>query len=498
MTFAEYTQYDGLGLAELVKKGEVSALELVETAIERIETHNPKINAVIHKMYDVAREAAQGDLPDGAFKGVPFLLKDLLGNYAGEPIASGSRFMKDYRPTVHSELVKRYLATGVVVVGKTNTPELGLVPFTEPEAFGATRNPWDTNHSPGGSSGGSGAAVAAGFVPLASGGDGGGSIRIPSSACALFGMKPTRARTPSGPSPDDNWAGLTVQHVLTRSVRDSAAMLDATMGADIGAPYYAPPPQRPYLEDVRTPPDKLKIAFTSLPFMGKTVDSDCKKALTTAVALLRELGHEVVEAAPQIDGKALSIAMLTMLAGKTSANIDEMAALVGRKPKRNQFEVMTWALYVYGKSISANQYAKAITILNAAGRTIAPFFETYDVLLTPTLATPPAVIGSLQPTDAEKRQLELLGRLRAGWAMKAAKMIEQFAETSFEYIPYLPVFNITGQPAMSVPLHWNDVGLPIGVQFVGRYADEATLFRLAGQLEQAKPWFDHRPSGYCI
>ncbi len=493
--FPEYHKYDGLGLAELIRTQKVTPAELVEEAICRIEAHNPKINAVVYTMYDQARTAAKGDLPDGPFKGVPFLLKDLIATCAGVPTSGGNRLLQHIPRPRDSEMVSRFKAAGVIILGKTNTPEFGLLPYTEPEALGATRNPWDPNRTPGGSSGGSAAAVAARMVPLAGGTDGGGSIRIPSSCCGLFGLKVTRGRTPTGPDVGEVWRGFGFEHVITRSVRDSAAMLDATAGADVGAPYVAPPPVRPFLQEVTTEPGRLRIAFTAQPFFGRSVHDDCKKGLEATVRLLQQLGHEVIEAAPQIDGEACAIAFVTILAGETRADIEWTARLAKRKPSLADFEATTYALGLLGKALSASECANAARLLQITAREVGRFFEQYDVLVTPTLSQPPVPIGALKPSGGEQALLQLIGRLNAGWLMSALGVIEPLAAKTFDFVPYTPLFNVTGQPAMSVPLHWNNAGLPIGMQFVGRFGDEATLFRLAGQLERAQPWFDRAPAG---
>ena len=492
-SFSDYGKYDGLGLAQLVRKKEVEPSELVEEAINRIEKLNPQLNAVIHKMYDLAREAAEGDLPDGAFRGVPFMLKDLLAAYAGVPMRSGSRFHQDFVPDHDSEIVRRFRVAGVIVVGKTNTPEYGLVPVTEPELFGPSNNPWNLTRTTGGSSGGSAASVAARMVPLAHGNDGGGSIRIPASCCGLFGLKPTRGRNPLGPDLGEAWHGLACDHVLTRSVRDSAAMLDATAGPDVGAPYYATAPSRLFLDEVGVDPGKLRIAFTAKPFLGDFVHEDCVKGLEMTVKLSEELGHEVVEAAPQIDGKAFARAFLTMVCGETRADVEEAEALFGRKASSRDFEPGTWAVGLLGKRLRAAEFSRAIRLLQRSARQIGQFFEDYDVLLTPTLAMPPVVTGSLQPEPVEAFAMKLLGSLNAGGLLKALGGIDASADKVYKFMPYTPLANASGQPAMSVPLCWNDEGLPIGMHFVGRYGDEATLFRLAGQLEQARPWFDRTP-----
>ena len=491
--FGDYDKYDGLGLAELVRKKEVKPSELVEEAISRIERLNPQVNAVIHKMYELAQKAADGALPDGSFKGVPFLLKDLLAAYAGVPLSYGSRFLKDFVPDHDSELVKRFRAAGVIIIGKTNTPEFGLVPVTEPELFGPSNNPWDLTRTTGGSSGGSAAAVAARIVPLAHGNDGGGSIRIPASCCGVFGLKPTRGRNPMGPDFAEGWRGLSCEHVLTRSVRDSAAMLDATAGADVGAPYYAAPPSRPFLSEVGTDPGKLRIAFTSEPFLGGIVDRDCVKGLEATAKLCEGLGHEVVEAAPQIDGKAFARAFLTIVCVETRAQIEEDEVLLNRKASFKDFEPSTWVLGLLGRQCRAPEFSRSINLVQNTARQIGEFFEKYDVMLTPTLALPPVVTGALQPKGVQVVAMKLLGSLNAGSVINTLSGIDALAEQVFEFMPYTPLFNATGQPAMSVPLYWNGEGLPIGMQFVGRYGDEATLFRLASQLEKARPWSDRIP-----
>lgn len=495
--FAEFESYDGLGLAELVKKGELTPVELVDAAIERIETHNPNVNAVIYQEFDQARKAAAGDLPDGPFKGVPFLLKDLIATWGGRPMVSGSRFFQGYKPPRDSELVCRYKATGLIILGKTNTPEFGLTPFTEPEVFGPTRNPWDTTRTPGGSSGGSAAAVASGMVPLAHGNDGGGSIRIPASCCGLFGLKPTRGRLPMGPDLGEVWFGMAVEHVLTRSVRDSAAMLDATAGPDPGAPYFAPPHERPFLEESKRDPGKLKIAFTTHPMVGRIVEPDCKKAVEETAKFLSSLGHELVEDAPEIDGEAFSRAFVTMVCAEVASDIADAEALLGKKASHRDFELATWLLSLMGNNLSAKSLSRALRYLKMISRSIGSFFQKYDLLLTPTLGMVPFKIGSLRPENqlaaAEVRMMRLIARTNAAWLLNMAGGIDKIAEGIFDFIPWTPVFNVTGQPAMSVPLYWNDQNLPIGLHFVARYADEATLFRLAGQLEQAMPWFHRRP-----
>ncbi len=491
--FGDYDKYDGLGLAELVQKKEVKPGELVEEAINRIERLNPQLNAVIHKMYEQARKTAGGDLPDGPFKGVPFLLKDLVTYYAGVPLTCGSRFFKDFIPDHDCELVKRLKAAGIIVIGKTNTPELGLAFVTEPELFGPANNPWDLTRTTGGSSGGSAAAVAARIVPVAHASDGGGSIRVPSSCCGVFGLKPTRGRNPAGPDFGDMWRGFAGDHAITRSVRDSAALLDATAGPDTGAPYYAAPPARSFLSEVGESPGKLRIAFTSEHLLGSTVEEDCIKGLEATVKLCGELGHEMVEAVPPIDGQAITRAFMTIICSETRAMIDESSDLLNRKASSKDFEPLTWIIALLGDEFLASDLSRAINTIQLYSRQVGEFFEKHDVLLTPTLAMPPLKTGESQVKGIQAVMMKLFGRLNAGGLIKRLVGMDYMAEEALKFAPYTPLFNATGQPAMSVPLHWNDEGLPIGMQFVGRYGDEATLLRLAGQLEKARPWSDRLP-----
>lgn len=489
----DFSDFDATSLAELVRARRVSPRELVSASIERIESLNPKLNAVVHTMFERALREADEPVGNGPFAGVPFMLKDLLSWYAGEPITSGSRLFEGWIPPVDTEIVSRYRRAGVIVVGKTNTPEFGLTPYTEPELFGPARNPWDPSRTTGGSSGGSAAAVASGMVPWAGGGDGGGSIRIPASCCGLFGLKPTRGRTPAGPVAGELWQGATIEHCITRSVRDSAAMLDAIAGPDVGAPYWAPEPARPFLDEVMTAPGRLRIAFTSSPFLGHTVHPDCVASLADAVALLESLGHELVEAAPPVDREEFNRAFLTVICGEMNADLLEAEALTGRSATPQNVEYTTWALSLLGKSLSAGAFVKAAHYLRSASRRVGEFFEKYDLLVTPTLAVPPFTIGELQPPPHERALLKALGRIRAGGVLRMLGALEQTADKIFDVIPYTPLFNVTGQPAMSVPLFWNASNLPIGTHVVAKYGDEATLFRLAAQLEQARPWKDRHP-----
>ena len=497
MRAEEYKAHDALGLAALVRSAQVGVAELLDTAIAQIEVLNPPLNAVIRTRYDAARREAQQVDSAAPFAGVPFLVKDIVANIAGEPTGCGNRLCASIDMPRDSELVRRYRAAGLVMLGRTNTPEFGLTPYTEPQAFGVTRNPWSSSHSPGGSSGGSAAAVAARMLPMASASDGGGSIRIPASCCGLFGFKPSRGLTPTGPDFGEFWSGFAIEHVLSRSVRDSAAMLDATAGIDAGAPYAAPGKARPYLDEVTAAPRPLRIAYSSAPLLGgHDVHADCVAAVAAGARLLEGLGHRVEEAAPPVDREALAMAFVTVLGAELRNQLDIVAEAAGRSIGPGDCEILTYALGLLGSSLTATAYVKAKQTLQLAARTIAPFFEQYDVLLTPTLATPPIRIGALQPVGPERAILQMINHLNASWLFRALNLLAPLAAKTFDYIPFTPLFNATGQPAMSVPLYWNGAGLPVGVQFVAKFGGDAVLFQLAGQLEQAQPWFDRAPLGY--
>ena len=467
-TTDELAFLDATAQAELVRRKEVTPLELVDAAIERVERVNPPLNAVVTPMYDLARESATGGLPDGPFTGVPFLLKDLFASYAGVRMTYGSEFLRDFVPDHDSELVVRLKRAGLVTIGKTNTPEFGILPTAEPALFGPCRNPWDTGRSTGGSSGGSAAAVAAGMVPMAHANDAGGSIRIPASCCGVFGLKPTRARNPLGPDIGDVFGGIVVEHAVTRSVRDSAALLDATSGPDTGDPYWAPPPQRPFLQEVGAGPGRLKVAVVTESPMGGPVHEDCVKAVSDVASLCEDLGHELdQEVAIDFDVERIVQSFMAVYAAGNAWAIDANAFLAGLTPTQDKFEPLTWALYEMGRQINAPTYLLAVTALQQASRGIAAAFMQYDAVLTPTITEPPPPLGSFDsPPDNP-----LLGIMRAAGI-----------------VPFTSTGNFTGMPAMSVPLHWNDEGLPIGTMFTGRFGDEATLFRLAAQLEEARPW----------
>ncbi len=470
--FDELAFMDATAQAELVRRGEMTPLELVDAAIERIERLNPVLNAVVTPMYEQAREAASKELHRGPFTGVPFLLKDLLSCYAGVRTTGGSAYLRDYLPDHDSELVRRQKRAGLIILGKTSTSELGIITSAEPRLFGACRNPWDTTRSSGGSSGGSAVAVASGMVPMAHGGDGAGSLRIPASCCGVFAMKPTRARNPMGPDYGDMYGGLVVEHAITRSVRDSAALLDATAGPDAGDPYCAPPPARPFSKEGGTAPGRLRIAFTSAAPTGVPVHADCVAAVREAARLCTDLGHDVEEATISADAQRTVDSFVTAFSACLAWNIDHMSRETGCTPMPHQFEPLTWAFYEMGCQHGASSYLLAVTDLQKIARQIGRFMERYDVWLTPTIAEPPVPLGTFDSPPENPLQ----GVLRMA-----------------AYIPFTPIGNFTGQPAMSVPLHWNSDGLPVGTHFMGRFGDEATLFRLAAQLEQVRPWADRRP-----
>ncbi|HEY2385682.1 MAG TPA: amidase family protein [Candidatus Binatia bacterium] len=467
----EFAALDATAQADLVRRREVTPRELVDAAIARIERLNPALNAVITPLFEQARAAAATPLPDGPFSGVPFLLKDLVASYGGTRMTGGAGVLRDYVSPHDSELVRRYKRAGLVILGKTNTPEFGIPPTTEPVAYGPTRNPWNRERTPGGSSGGSGAAVAARMVAMAHGNDGGGSIRIPSSCCGIFGLKPTRGRNPLGPDQGDMVGGLICEHALTVSVRDSAALLDATAGPDAGDPYCAPAPARPFRAEVDAPPGRLRIAFSVQAPTGTTVHPDCQRSVRDAAALCAELGHDVEERAPEIDAVPFVRAFMAVYAASAAKSMASLERQ-GLTPRREQFEPITWGLYEMGLQVNAGAYLLAVEDLQRTAREVARFYETHDLWLTPVLAEPPWPLGTLDATWDDP----LRGFFRAS-----------------ELCAFTPICNATGQPAMSVPLYWNADGLPLGAHFMARFGDEATLFRLAAQLEEARPWAKRMP-----
>ena len=468
---------DATAQAELVRSGQASPLELVDAAIERIERLNPQLNAVIHERFDKARAEAQGDLPAGPFRGVPFVLKDLDGYSAGDPYYGGTRFLRDHdwRPAHDSYLTERFRAAGLVCVGRTNSPELGLVPTTEPETYGPTRNPWDTGRSTGGSSGGSAAAVASGMVPLGHAGDGGGSIRIPASECGLVGLKPSRGRHSLGPEAGESWGGLVARLAVTRSVRDTAALLDAVQGAMPGDPYTAPPPTRPYVDELGADPGSLRIGLrVDAPGAVGDPHPDAVAAAEAAAALLESLGHRVEIGSPEaLDDAEFVAYFINAYNAWVARDLERLGQAVGTPVTEADVEAGTWALAEAGRQVSATEYLAAVEYLHDFTRRVAGWWVGgFDLLLTPTIPEPPPVLGEFSGTPDNP----LVGLFR-----------------SAEIVPFTAPFNTTGQPAVSLPLHWNADGLPIGVQLVAAYGREDQLVAVSAQLEAAAPWAGRRP-----
>lgn len=472
MSFSDYADYDGLGLAALVRDRQVAPTEVVDAAIERIERHNPRINAIAHKAYDEALALARTPLPEGTFRGVPFLVKDLLIGVAGWPRTSGSRFCRDVTDREDSGLMRRYRGSGVIPLGKTTCPEFGITGTTEPALFGPCRNPWSLDHSAGGSSGGSAAAVASGMVPMAHGGDGRGSIRIPASCCGLVGLKVTRDRNPHLPDGYDFAQGFVVEHVITRTVRDCAAMLDVTGQPEPASPYALPAKAGPYLDEIGRSPGRLRIAWSSETANGRPVRPEVQAALEGVADLLARLGHEVVPRGLGVDQRALYAAQNAWSAANFAAGMRRVIAEVGREPAEDDLEPLTWATLRAGRRATGEQAMWEVQELRMLARGVLALFEDFDVYLTPVMGTPPPPIGYLDPVAVAPRDI---GR-RNG-----------------EVFPFAAPFNMTGQPSISLPLAWTADGLPIGMMFSARYADEATLLRLAAQLEKEAPWRDRRP-----
>jgi amidase len=490
MRFPEYDEHDATGLAELVRTKQISAEDMLEAAIARIEARNPAINAVVHTQFERARQQARQP-GTGSFAGVPFLLKDLSAEEAGEPSTSSCQLGSQWRADRDCELVARYKRAGLIILGRTNTPEFGIMGTTEPAFRGPTRNPYDPKHSSGGSSGGSAAAVSARMVPAAHASDGGGSIRIPASHCGLVGLKPTRGRNPQGPFGGERWASLVEEHVVTRSVRDTAGLLDATAGSDDGAPYQVRDPARSFAAEVGQPPGALRIAFTSQALFAEALEPDCAAAVADAAGLARALGHQVEEAAPSFDRAALIRAYLLVVAAGVSGELAIAAARAGRPARPRDVEPTTWLLHVIASTLTAADYAAAVEDIRRAARQVAAFFTRYDVLLTATTARPPVVLGELAPSRAEQFQIGVLRRLPLRKLLLRA--LDEAAHGPLAATPNTQLFNMTGQPAISLPLSWNQAGLPIGTQWVAPFGREDILLRLASQLETARPWSARRP-----
>ena len=491
----ELFEYDAVGTAELITKGEASATEVVDAAISRIEASNEKLNAVIFERFEKARDEA-ARAADGPFAGVPLLLKDLgVGAMAGEPFCSGSKGYRGHQAPHSSEWVERMLAAGFVVLGRTNTPELGILPTTEPDEFGPSRNPYDTTRTTGGSSGGSAAAVAAGMVPVAGAGDGGGSIRIPASCCGLFGLKPSRGRTPVGPADSEVWSGFNVDHVLTRSVRDSAAILDAVAGHYIGDLHATPKPERPFAEEVGAKVGTLDVVISTDPLLPSAgVDPECIRAVEETAHVLEDLGHRVHWKTPSFDGQRFASLFLRVVAANTAAAIRRAKSDFGIELGPKNLEEATVLLGKLGEALSAGEYLEALAGLRQMGREIQRFTGDYDVILQPTLATPPQPLGFLDSPKLQSLGEAFLARVPSGALLRQPKVLDMLSSEVYSFIPWTPVYNVTGQPSMSVPMSWTEAGLPVGVMFTAAIYREDLLFRLGSQLSTACPWEDSWPS----
>ncbi len=474
ISLSDYSSYDGLGLAALVARKEVTPKELLDAGIAGVAKVNPKLNAVLQTLPEMAAAEIAAHAPSGPFAGVPFVIKELVLHAKNVRLDSGCRLTQGTIPDADTELMARFRRAGLVLMGTTQTPELGYNPTTETVLHGPVHNPWDLGRSAGGSSGGSGAAVAAGIVPIGHANDGGGSIRIPAACNGLVGLKPTRDRTPTGPDYADPLCGLAIEFAVTRTVRDAAALLDAVAGPDVGAPAMIAPFARPLANEVGTAPGKLRIAWTTTPASGEKIDPECVKAVHETVKTLQDLGHTLIEGGPKYNWDAFLDNVHPIWTAFTALSVDSAAKALGRKPGPDNLEAVTLACYEDGKRVSALDLLYAQAYGNMLSRSVGAFFQTVDALVTPTIARPPIPLGEL---DQNKQGMT---------AMEWTRQV-------FAYCPFTPLFNTTGQPAISLPLYWTPSGLPIGVQIAGRFGDEATLIRLASQLEQARPWAKRKP-----
>src|SRR5438034_3636422 len=471
--FADFEHYDALGLAELVQLGKVTPAELLDAAIERVEARNPRVNAVVMRLYDYGRQAIAAGLPDGPFRGVPYLMKDLTASIAGVPMTRSSRYYADAPPpAADSEHVLRLKRAGLVIFGRTNTCELGLSLTCEPRLHGPTRNPWDPTRISGGSSGGAAAAVGARVLPMAHATDGFGSIRAPAACCGLVGLKPTRGRNTMAPVLGEGLGGCSVEHAVTLSVRDSAALLDATCGSGAGDPYVAPAPARPFRQEVGADPGALRIAWTSQAPNGAKLEAESLRVLGEAARLCTELGHRVEQADPAIDRAAVVPTFLTLASANTVVNLASHPTK-GRAARADEVEKVTWATAKLGEKVSGADYVSATQAAHRLGRQTAAFHADWDVLLTPGLATLPVTLG---------------------WLDMMMDDVDEYWRRVFAFSPFTVWFSLTGQPAIVLPISRSGDGLPVAVQLVARGGDEGTLFRLASQLEAARPWLDRKPA----
>ncbi len=471
--FTDYENHDGLGLADLVKRGEVTPDELLDAALARVAARNPAVNAVVMDLEAHARESIRAGLPEGPFHGVPYLVKDLTSPIAGTRMTRGSRFFADTPiATESSEHAKRLARAGLVIFGRTNTCELGLSLTCEPQLYGPTRNPWDLTRTSAGSSGGAAAAVGARIVPMAHASDGFGSIRAPAACCGLVGLKPTRSRNTFAPFAGEGLGGVATEHAVTLSVRDTAALLDATSGIGPGDPYTAPAHAGPYLREVGRDPGRLRIAWTSKAPNGASVDDQCLRALVDTARLCTDLGHHVEECDPEIDGAAVVRTFLTLVSTNTVVNLGTHPT-ARRPPREDEVERITWLTAQRGAQVSGPDYVRAVQTEHRLGREMADFHQQWDVLLTPGLATLP---------------------VKLGWLDMMMDDFDEYWRRVFAFSPFTVWFNLTGQPAMMLPLHQSAEGLPIATQLVAPFGDEATLLRLGAQLEAVRPWMGRKPA----
>jgi len=469
----EYVKLDAVGLAALVRDHQVTADELLDVALAQVAATDDAIAAVVDVRESVARRAIAAGLPPGPLAGVPFLLKDLGCEAIDFPSSMGSGLYRGYRYDYDSELFLRLRRAGLVTFGRTASPEFGIGPTTEPKVYGRpTRNPWNTNHVAGGSSGGAAAAVAAGVVPAAHGSDGGGSVRMPASSCGLFGVKPTRALLPDGPAAGEGWAGMAIDGFLTRTVRDNAALLDAVAGADVGAPYYAPPLASTFMHAIQSPPRRLRIAVSERSFTGEPIHAECVAAVRNTAALCESLGHDVVEAHPPVDIEQFTRAWAEIVACGTQLTVASRVVKLPQPPSDADTDRVTRLACLKGMTVSGAQYLAAIDVVHAIGRVMARFLTPYDMLLTATLAEPPALIGRFDPNRED------------AWT----DFVDYRINHVLSYSPFTALANGTGQPAMSLPLSWSTSGLPIGTHVMARAGDDLTMMQLAAQLESTQSW----------
>lgn len=487
MKYSEYIQYDGIGLAQLVQSRQIQAHELLEIAIQRAEQVNPKINAIVIPMYEQAMKNANNH-HSGHFSGVPFLLKDLHQEFAGVATSFGSKSFKNaqYIAKENAEIVTRWIKSGVVTFGLTNSPEFGIKGITEPEAWGSCKNPWNLKYNSGGSSGGAASSVAAGIVPIAGASDGGGSIRIPASYCGLFGLKPSRGRTPWGPKISEAMHGAAMQHILCKSVRDSAAMLDATQGSDHSALFNIQRPTENYLEIIQKAPKKLRIGFSVTSPIGTQVSQDAVNAIQNTVKLLQSLGHTVEEASPQIDGMALAKDFITTWFSQCAYTVKQVKQQFGAKDQ--DFELDTLAIAAFGAKASALDYINNLNNWGTYVTQMNQFFSQYDLLLIPSTASVAPKNGEVKTPAWQIPILKALLKVDQAHLLAKGKLVEQLIKNNLQWVPFTQLANITGLPAMSVPLYWNKDHLPLGSQFIAPFGHEDTLLQLAAQLEQAQPW----------